>query len=46
MTVIFSQGDYSANVLLSDTHWYADAGGVFDGLALIFSDAPIEKLLL
>ena len=43
MTVIFSQGDYSANVLLSDTHWFVDTGGVFDGLALIFSDAPIEK---
>ena len=28
MTVIFSQGDYSANVLLSDTDWSADIGGV------------------
>ena len=43
MTVIFSQGDYSANVLLSDTHWFMDTGGVFDGLAFIFSDAPIVK---
>ena len=32
--------------LLSDTHWFDDIGGVFDSLALIFSDAPIEKLLL
>ena len=43
MTVIFSQGNYSANVLLSDTHWFLDIGGVFDGLAFIFSDAPIAK---
>ena len=44
MTVIFSQRDYSVNVFLSHTHWFREVGsGVFDALALIFSDAPIEK---
>ena len=43
MTVIFSQGDYSATVFLSYTHWSSDIGGVFNGLAFIFSDAPIDK---
>ena len=41
MTVIFSLGNYSANVLLSHGYWYYDIGGVFDGLAIIFSDAPV-----
>ena len=41
MTVIFSLGNYSANVLLSHGYWYYDIGGVFDGLAFIFSDAPV-----
>ena len=41
MTVIFSQGNYSANVLLSYGYWNEDLGGVFDGLAIIFSDAPV-----
>ena len=44
MTVIFSQGDYSANVYLSHTVWYFTIGGVFNGLAFIFSDAPINKV--
>ena len=44
MTVIFSQGDYSANIYLSDTYWYFVFGGVFNGLAFIFSDAPIRKV--
>ena len=41
MTVIFSLGNYSANVLLSQGYWDEDIGGVFDGLAIIFSDAPV-----
>ena len=44
MTVIFSLGNYSANVLLSHGYWYDDNGGVFDGLAIIFSDAPVENV--
>ena len=28
MTVIFSQGDYSANVVLSDANLHADTGGL------------------
>ena len=40
-TVIFSVGNYSANVLFSHGHWDRDVGGVFDGLAIIFSDAPV-----
>ena len=43
MTVIFSQGNYSGNVLLSHGYWYEDVGGVFDGLAIIFSDAPVDN---
>ena len=43
MTVIFSQGNYSANVLLSHGYWIGDIGGVFDGLAIIFSDAPVRN---
>ena len=46
MTVIFSQGDYSANVYLSHTHWNFVIGGVFNGLAFIFSDAPIRKVYI
>ena len=41
MTVIFSQGNYNANVVLSHGDWDGDVGGVFDGLAIIFSDAPV-----
>ena len=41
MTVIFSQGIYSANVLLLNGDWDEDIGGVFDGLAIIFSNAPV-----
>ena len=44
MTVIFSQGNYSANVYMSHTYWYSVFGGVFNGLAFIFSDAPIRKV--
>ena len=43
MTVIFSQGDYSANVVLSNTHWQYIFGGLFSGMAFIFNDAPIGK---
>ena len=43
MTVIFSQGDYSATVFLSHTYWSSDIGGVSNGLAFIFSDSPIGK---
>ena len=46
MTIIFSQGDYSATVFLSHTYWSSDIGGVFNGLALIFSDATIDKPML
>ena len=41
MTVIFSVGNYNANVQLSHGYWIGDNGGVFDGLAIIFSDAPV-----
>ena len=41
MTVIVSLGNYSANVLLSHGDWDEDIGDVFDGLAIIFSDAPV-----
>ena len=41
MTIIFSLGNYIANVLLSHGDWDLDMGGVFDGLAIIFSDAPV-----
>ena len=44
MTVIFSQGDYSANIYLSDTYWNFVFGGVFNGLAFIYRDAPIRKV--
>ena len=43
MTVIFSQGDYSANVVLSNTYWQYTFGGLFSGMAFIFNDAPIGK---
>ena len=43
MTVIFSQGDYSASVHLSHTYWEWAVGGIFNGLAFIFSDAPVGK---
>ena len=35
MTVIFSIGNYTANVLLSHGYWNEDISGVFDGLAII-----------
>ena len=43
LTVIFSQGNYSADVCL--TNFYGDdiSGGVFDGIAFIFSDAPVGR---
>ena len=41
MTVIFSQGNYSANVLLLNGDWDDDIGGVFDGLAIIFRNSPV-----
>ena len=41
MTVIFSIGNYSANVLLLHGYWDEDISSVFDGLAIIFSDAPV-----
>ena len=41
MTVIFSQRNYSANVLLLNGDWDEDIGGVFDGLAIIFINAPV-----
>ena len=44
MTVIFSQGDYSANVVLSNIHLHYLYGGLFSGIALIFNDAPIGKV--
>ena len=46
MTVIFSQGNYSANVLLSHTHWADNIGGVFDGLQLSLVMHQLEILLL
>ena len=43
LTIIFSQGNYSADVCL--TIFYGDviSGGVFDGIAFIFSDAPVGR---
>ena len=43
LTIIFSQGNYSDDVCL--TNFYGDdiSGGVFDGIAFIFSDAPVGK---
>ena len=41
ITVIFSLGNYSSDVVLSHGVWIEDIGGVFDGLAIIFSDAPV-----
>ena len=41
MTVILGIGNYTTNILLSHGYWYADVSGVFDGLAIIFSDAPV-----
>ena len=43
MTVIFSQGDYIANVHLSHTYWKWAVGGLFNGLAFIFTNAPVGK---
>ena len=39
MTVIFGLENYRANLLLSHEDCDADMGGVFDGLAIVFSDA-------
>ena len=44
MTVIFSQGDYSGKVILSNTHWRYIYGGLFSGIAFIFNDAPVGKV--
>ena len=44
MTVIFSQGGYSANVVLSNTYWRYIYGGLFSGMAFIFNDAPVGKV--
>ena len=43
LTVIFSQGNYSADVCLTKLYGNYTAGGVFDGIAFIFSDAPVGK---
>ena len=42
LTVIFSQGNYSADVCLASFSGNTNAGGVFDGIAFIFSDAPVR----
>ena len=44
MTVIFSQGDYNANVILCNTYWRYVYGGLFSGIAFIFSDATVGKV--
>ena len=44
MTVVFSQGDYNANVILCNTYWQYIYGGLFSGIAFIFSDAPVGKV--
>ena len=41
MTVLFSQGNYSANIVMSHGYWKFNSGGLFDGIAFIFSDAPV-----
>ena len=43
LTIIFSQGNYSANVDLTNFYGNYTAGGVFDGIAFIFSDAPVGR---
>ena len=44
MTIIFSLGNYSANVLLSHGCWNEDIGGVLDGIGIIFSNAPVRNI--
>ena len=41
MTVMFSQGDYSTNVVLSNTYGQYIFGGLFSGMAFIFNDASV-----
>ena len=43
LTVIFSQGNYTADVHLTNFYGNYTAGGVFDGIAFIFSDAPVGR---
>ena len=43
LTIIFSQGNYSADVCLTKFYGHIIAGGVFDGIAFIFSDAPVGR---
>ena len=43
LTIIFSQGNYSADVCLTNFYGNYTAGGVFDGIAFIFSDAPVGR---
>ena len=43
LTVIFSQGNYSADVCLTNFYGESISGGVFDGMAFIFSDAPAGR---
>ena len=43
LTVIFSQGNYSADVCLTYFYGNTISGGVFDGIAFIFSDAPVGR---
>ena len=43
LTIIFSQGNYSADVCLTKLYGDGISGGVFDGIAFIFSDAPVGK---
>ena len=44
MTIIFSLGNYSANVLLSHGCWNEDIDRVFDGIGIIFSNAPVRNI--
>ena len=41
MTVLFSEGNYTVNVLMSHGHWNFNSGGLFNDIAFIFSDAPV-----
>ena len=43
LTLMFSQGNYSADVCLTNFYGNYTAGGVFDGIAFIFSDAPVGR---
>ena len=44
MTVIFTLENYSAYVLLSHGCWNEDIGGVFDGIGITFSNAPVRNI--